>query len=60
MLDKFKIKQGTNKISVRGDRNNEFIKAYMDLSQEQQEELNKVIDLTLFDGYTLSVGEWKE
>ena len=60
MLEKFKVKKGTNKIAVRGDRNNPFIKAYMDLPKDQRIELNKVLDVTLFDGYNLSVFEWKE
>ena len=57
MINKFKIKEGTNKIAVRGDRNNEFIKAYQNLSKELQEELNKVLQVTLFDGYDLNIKE---
>ena len=60
MIDKFKIKEGINKIGVRGDRNNPFIKAYMDLPKEQRIELNKVLDFTLFDGYNLLIFEWEE
>ena len=60
MLDKFKVKTGTNKIAVRGDRNDPFIRAFMNLPKEQREELKKVLDVTLFDGYNLSVFEWKE
>lgn len=60
MIDKFKIKEGINKIAVRGDRNNPFIKAYMDLPKDQRIELNKVLDVTLFDGYNLSIFEWEE
>ena len=51
------IKAGTNKIWVYGDRNHPFIAAYMDLPKEQQEELSKVIRVTLFDGDKLSVSE---
>ncbi len=60
MLDKFKIKPETNKIAIRGDRNHPLIMAIMDLPKEQQTELKKVIDLTLFDGYSLSVFEWQD
>ena len=60
MLDKFKIKAGTNKIAIRGDRDHALIKAITDLPKEQRAELSKVIDLTLFDGYSLSVFEWQD
>jgi len=56
----FEIEKGTNKIFVRGDRNNEFIKAYMDLPKEYRNELNKVLNVTLFDGYELSIFEMTE
>lgn len=59
MSDKFKIKEGTNKICVRGDRNNEFIRAYQNLPKELKEELKKVLDVTLFDDYELSIGEFR-
>lgn len=57
-MKKFEIKEGTNKISIHGDRNNEFIKAYLSLSKESKEELGKVLDVTLFDGYNISIKEW--
>ena len=60
MNKKFEITEGTNKIAVRGDRNNEFIRAYLDLPKELRNELNKVLDVTLFDGYNLSIFEHKE
>ena len=60
MLDKFKIKKGTNKIAIRGDRNDPLILAITQLPKEQRNELYKVIDLTLFDGYSLSIFEWSE
>jgi len=60
MLDKFKIKAGTNKIAIRGDRKHPLIMAIMDLTKEQQAELSKVIDLTLFDGYDLNIFEWQD
>jgi len=58
--NKFKIEEGTNKIAVRGDRNNEFIRAYMNLPKEQRIELDKVLQVTLFDGYKLSIYEWED
>ena len=51
------IKAGTNKVWISGDRNHPLIAAYMDLPKEQQEELSKVIRVTLFDGYKLSINE---
>lgn len=57
---KFNIQEGTNKIAVRGDRNNEFIRAYHNLPIELREELKKVLDVTIFDGYELSIFEWQE
>jgi hypothetical protein len=60
MIDKFKIKRGTNKICIRGDRNAPFIRAYLDLPKELRQELDKVLDVTLFDGYTLSIFEWED
>lgn len=57
MNQKFKIKEGTNKITIRGDRNNEFITAYQNLPKEYRDELNKVLNVTLFDGYNLAVYE---
>jgi len=57
---KFKIENGVNKIAVRGDRKNEFIRAYHNLPKELREELKKVLDVTLFDGYELSIFEWQE
>lgn len=59
MADRTKIQKGTNKICVRGDRSIPFIKAYLDLPKELKQELNKVLDVTLFDGYTLSIFEWE-
>lgn len=59
MTDRTKIKKGTNKICIRGDRNIPFIEVYLDLPKELRQELNKVLDVTLFDGYTLSIFEWE-
>lgn len=59
MNTKFKINNNTNKILVRGDRDNEFIRAFLNLPKELQIELKKVIDLTLFDGYPLIITEYK-
>ena len=57
MNTKFDIKEGTKKILVIGDRENEFIKAYQNLPIEFKEELKKVLCVTLFDGYNLSISE---
>lgn len=57
MSDNIKIKENTNKIMVRGDRNNEFIRAYQNLSKDFREELDKVLKVTLFDGYSLAISE---
>ena len=59
MSEKFKIKENTNKICIRGDRNNEFIRAYQNLPKEMKEELKKVLDVALFDGYNLIISEWQ-
>jgi len=57
-MKKYEIENDTRKIMIRGDRDNALIKAIQDLPKEQQEELYKVINVTLFDGYPLSVFEW--
>ena len=52
--------EAVNKIAITGDRNNPFITALQDIEVKNPKlykELNKVIDLELWDGYSLSIYE---
>ena len=60
MNEKFKIKQGTNKIRIAGDRNEPIIKAIQNLPQSYKNELSKVLEVIPFDGYTLTIFEHTE
>lgn len=60
MLRASTISPETNKISVSGDRGNEFIRAYQGLPKSMREELDKVLIVTLWDGYPLTIEEIKE
>lgn len=57
MNEKFKIKQGTNKIRIAGDRNEPIIKAILSLSQSYRHELSKVLEVIPLDGYKLNIFE---
>lgn len=46
-----------NRIAIFGDRNNEFMRAYQNLTKEQRNTLNKVLYVILMDGYPLNIYE---
>lgn len=60
MLRASTISPGTKKIAVNGDRASEFIRAYQGLPKSMREELGKVLIVTLWDGYSLTIEEIKE
>ena len=50
----------TNKVAIKGDRNEPIIKAIQDIQinhPELYKELSKVIDYELWDGYSLMIHE---
>ena len=52
--------EAKNKIAIRGDRNEPIIVALTDLMLQNREfydELKKVIDIELWDGYNLDIRE---
>lgn len=52
--------EATNKIAIRGDRNEPIIKAIQSIQIHQPDlysELKKVIDYELWDGYSLTIHE---
>ncbi len=52
--------EAKNKIAIRGDRNEPIIVALTDLMLQNREfydELKKVIDIELWDGYALDIRE---
>ena len=52
--------EATNKIAIKGDRNEPIIAAIQDIQIKHPElykELNKVIDYELWDGYSLMIHE---
>lgn len=52
--------EATNKIAIKGDRNEPIIAAIQDIRINHPElynELNKVIDYELWDGYSLMIHE---
>lgn len=57
---KAKKVEATNKIAIKGDRNEPLIKAIQDIEIKEPElyrELSKVIDYELWDGYKLMIHE---
>lgn len=52
--------EATNKVAIKGDRNEPIIIAIMDIRIKRPElyrELAKVIDIELWDGYSLMIHE---
>lgn len=50
----------TNKVAIKGDRSEPLIRAIQDIQinhPELYKELSKVIDVELWDGYTLMIHE---